>query len=74
MKIMLDDVELKQIENFVYLGGSVSADQSRDKDIERRIGLAAGIVRNLDNMEGPGYHQRNQSDVVPYLSPGHCIV
>ena len=37
MKIMLEDVELKQVENFVYLGGSVSADQSCDKDIERRI-------------------------------------
>jgi len=50
MKIMLEDEELKQVENFVYLGGSVSADQSSDKDIERRIGLAAGIVRNLDTI------------------------
>ena len=33
-----------------YLGGSVSADQSCDKDIQRRIGLAAGIVRNLDKI------------------------
>jgi len=31
----------------VYLGGTVSADQSCVKDIERRIGLAAGIVRKL---------------------------
>ena len=31
----------------VYLGGTVSADQSCDKDIERRIGLAAEIVRKL---------------------------
>jgi len=50
MKIMMEDVELKQVENFVYLRGSVSADQSCDKDIERRIGLAAGIVRNLDKI------------------------
>ena len=38
---------LKQTEHFVYLGGTVSADQSCDKDIERRIGLAAAIVRKL---------------------------
>ena len=38
---------LKQTEHFVYLGGTVSADQSCDKDIERRIGLAAVIVRKL---------------------------
>jgi len=31
----------------VYLGGTVSADQSCDKDIEQRIGLASGIVRKL---------------------------
>jgi len=47
-KIMLEDEELKQVENFVYLGGTVLADQLCDKDIQRRIGLAAGIVRNLD--------------------------
>ena len=33
--------------HFVYLGGKVSADQSCVKDIECRIGLAAGIVRKL---------------------------
>ena len=26
------------------------------------------------NMEGSGHHQRHQSDVVPYPSPGHCTV
>jgi len=31
----------------VYLDGTVSADQSCDKDIERRIGLESGIVRKL---------------------------
>jgi len=50
IKITLEDEELKQAENFVYLGGTVSADQSCDKDIDRRIGLAAGIVRNLDKI------------------------
>jgi len=50
IKIMLEDEELKQVENFVYLGGTVSADQSCDEDIERTIGHAAGIVRNLDKI------------------------
>ena len=50
LKIMLLGKELKPVENFVYLGGTVSADQSCDKDIERRIGVAAGVVRNLDQI------------------------
>ena len=47
MNISLGTSSLKQTEHFVYLGGTVSADQSCDKDIEQRIGLAAGIVRKL---------------------------
>jgi len=43
-QIMMEDEQLKQMENFVYLGGTVSADQSCDKDTERKIGLAAGIA------------------------------
>jgi len=50
VKILLEDEELEQVENFVYLGCTVSTDQSCDKDIERRIGLAAGIVKNLDKI------------------------
>jgi len=38
---------LKQTEHFVYLGGTVSADQSCDKDIKQQIGLASAIVRRL---------------------------
>ena len=30
LKIVLEDEELKQVDNFVYFGGAVSADQSRD--------------------------------------------
>ena len=47
MNIRLGTNSLKQTEHFVCLGGTVSADQSCDKDIERRIGLACGIVRKL---------------------------
>jgi len=47
MKIMLGNNELVQCEDFIYLGGVVSQDSTCDKDDARRIGLAAGIVRNL---------------------------
>jgi len=47
MNIRLGASSLKQAEHFLYLGGTVSADQSCDKDIEQRIGLATGIVRRL---------------------------
>jgi len=47
MKIVLGNGELMQCEQFVYLRGVVSEDSSCDKDVARRMGLAAGIVRNL---------------------------
>jgi len=47
MKIMLGNGELMQCDQFVYLGGVISEDLSCDKDVASRIGLAAGIVRNL---------------------------
>jgi len=47
MKIMLGNNELVQCEDFIYLGGVISQDSTCDKDVVRRIGLAAGIVRNL---------------------------
>ena len=39
--------ELRQSEDFVYLGEVLSHDLSCDKDISSRIGLADGIVRSL---------------------------
>ena len=41
------DSELMQCEQFVYLGAVISEDLACDKDVARRIGLAADIVRNL---------------------------
>jgi len=35
------------VNSFVYLGGVVCEDSSCDKYVARRMGLAAGIVRNL---------------------------
>jgi len=50
MNIKLDTTELKQSDNFVYLGGVISADSSCDKDVARRIVIASGVVRNLDDI------------------------
>jgi len=48
--VKLDNNELKQTEDFVYLGGTVSSDTSCDKDIARRVGLAAGVARSLEKI------------------------
>ena len=50
MKTSLGGTELTQCEESVYLGGVVSADGLCDRDVDRRIGLAAGIVRNLHSI------------------------
>ena len=50
MSIKLATKELKQSDNFVYLGGVISADTSGDKDVARRTGIASGVVRNLDDI------------------------
>jgi len=42
--------QLHQTDDFVYLGGTISSDGSSNKDIDRRVGLAAGIVRNPHNV------------------------
>jgi len=34
---------MEQCEEFVYLGGSISQDASCDREVVRKIGLAAGI-------------------------------
>jgi len=48
--VKLDNNELKQTEDFVYMGGTVSSDTSCDKDIARRVGLAAGVARSLEKI------------------------
>jgi len=42
---MLGNSELVQCEQFVYLGVVTLEDLSCDKDVDPRVGLAAGIVR-----------------------------
>ena len=50
MNIKLGSGELNQVDKFVYLGGTVCSDASCDKDIARRIGIAAGVARNLERI------------------------
>jgi hypothetical protein len=42
-----DGHQLEQTENFVYLGGTISTNGESEKDINRRIGLARGILQVL---------------------------
>jgi len=49
MKTLLGGTELTQCEEFVYLGGVVSADGFCDRDVDRK-GMAAGIVINLHSI------------------------
>ena len=44
------NVEVRQVQEFVYLGGTVSSDATFDKDILRRIGIASGVAQNLEKV------------------------
>jgi len=48
--IQLGGITLKQVSDFVYIGGVISSDASCDQDIARRIGIATGIVRKLEKV------------------------
>jgi hypothetical protein len=45
--IKIDSKDLKQIDDFIYLGGTISDDASTDKDVQRRTGLACGVMQSL---------------------------
>jgi len=47
MKTSLGGTELTQCEEFLYLGDVITEDSCCDRDADRRIGLAAGIIRNV---------------------------
>jgi len=50
VSIKVDDKPLKQVENFVYLGGNMSEDASVEQDVRRRIGLATGVMQSLNKI------------------------
>ena len=49
-QIKVNEQQLQQTENFVYLGGNISTNDGSGKDIERRIGLARGMLQTLNRI------------------------
>ena len=57
-------------EDFIYLGGVISHDSTCEKDVAWRIGLAAGIVRNLGKVwKAKNISKATKSTLVLDLSP-----
>ena len=48
LDILIDGKPLKQVEDFIYLGGVISETPSNENDIKRRIGLAMGSMQKLN--------------------------
>ena len=46
----IDGTKLGQVEQFTYLGGVLSCDNSSENDIKRRIGLATGASASLNTI------------------------
>ena len=70
--VKLDNIELKQTEDFVYLGGTVSSDTSCDKDTARRVGLAAGVAQSLE--KNWKTWDKNISIVISQLGSVHTVI
>ena len=49
-QVQINGQQLKQTENFVYLGGTISSNGGSENDVTRRIGLARGIFQNLNQI------------------------
>jgi Reverse transcriptase (RNA-dependent DNA polymerase)/Domain of unknown function (DUF6451) len=49
-KIHVYGQQLQQVDNFVYLGGSISSRNGSEGDISRRVGLARGNFHALKNV------------------------
>ena len=47
MMVNIEKTEVQQIDDFIYLGGTISDDASTDKDVQRRTGLACGVMQSL---------------------------
>ena len=50
MSVYIDEVQLKQVETFTYLGGVISENSTCTDDIRRRIGLAMGGMQKLTSI------------------------
>ena len=50
MSVYIDEVQLKQVETFTYLGGVISENSTCTDDIKRRICLAMGGMQKLTSI------------------------
>ena len=65
MSVYIDEVKLKQVETFTYLGGIISENSTCTDDIKRRIGLAMGGMQKLTSIwKSRRNHNRNQNRTV----------
>jgi len=48
MEIKIGTQKLKQVQDYVYIGGTVSEGASAEQDIKQRIGLACRVMQNLN--------------------------
>ena len=46
----MGDTEVKQVENFVYLGSTITDQGNSEKEIVKRVGLAKRAFGNMDKM------------------------
>ena len=50
LDIEVDGQQLKQTNNFVYLGGSISSNEGSETDIQRRLVIPRNIFQNLNQV------------------------
>jgi len=50
MHTKIGNSEVKQVQEFVYLGGTICSDATCDKDISRRTGIASGVARRFEKI------------------------
>ena len=50
LNIMLEGKDIKQVKNFVYLGGNISENGRADVEVRRRIQAGANSWRNVEGV------------------------
>ena len=48
--IFLDNIQIKQVNRFVYLGSLITSDGKCDEEIKRRIGMAKDAFNKMDKI------------------------
>ena len=50
LNVVVNGKPLNTVEQFIYLGGTITGDGSSEPDVKRRIGLASGVVHKLQKI------------------------